>query len=358
MVTKRRALGGTAAAALLGVAGYALSRAIGRRSDERAAGALAGPPPRAGHRLRAGSGPAAADAGDELELPSDVVHHYLDVRDGGRIHVVERGSGPVVLLIHGAGLADTVWAYQFRDLGDRYRLVAVDLRGHGESRSGYEGVTIAAMADDLADVLTSLDLCPRLLVGHSMGGMTILRLARRRPALMAERVSAVLLLSTAAGVVPVLGPWTRIGSLAGKAVVTAGSIADRSGRPGLGEGDVGRRLARFGFGAAPPTAELDSVLKMMRSGQANRLAGLVPELVAFDERAVFEDLSIPVTIVVGDRDRLTPPALSRELAEAIGGSRLVVWPGGGHMLMYERRESLDWLIDRLASSPEAPDPDR
>jgi pimeloyl-ACP methyl ester carboxylesterase len=203
-----------------------------------------------------------------------------------------------------------------------------------------------------------LDLRPSLVVGHSMGGMTVLRLARRQPGLVAERVSAVLLLSTAAGVVPTIGLWTRFGPLAGKAIVAAGTMADRSGRPGLGEGDVGRRLARLGFGVAPPVAQLDAVLEMMRSGEANRLAGIVPELVAFDERAVLRDLRIPVTVVVGDRDRLTPPALARELADAIGGARLVVWPGGGHMLMWERRESLDWLIDRLASGSEAPQRDR
>jgi pimeloyl-ACP methyl ester carboxylesterase len=345
-VTVRRALVGAAGAAVAGAAGYAAKRAFGRRSSRRGA-AVAG---------RLAVGPATAE--DELELPADVTHHYLDVRDGGRLHVVERGSGPTVVLLHGAGLAATVWAYQFRDLADRYRIVAIDLRGHGGSEPGSEGVTIAAMADDVAEVLTTLELFPVLAVGHSMGGMTLLRLARRQPRLVAERVSAVLLLSTAAGVVPSIGPWPRIGPLAGRAVVAAGSVADRAGRRGLPDGEVGRRLARLGFGVAPPTAQLDAALRMMRSAQASRLAGLVPELLRFDERALFEHPRIGVTVVVGDRDRLTPPALARELAESVGGARLVVWPGGGHMLMYERREALDWLIDRLASGAEAPDPHR
>lgn len=332
----RRALVGTAAAAAVGIAGFAANRVLTRRSEHRDAATSA---------LRA----AQSGTENELELPADVTHRYVEVRDGGRVHVVERGSGPVVVLLHGAGLAVAVWAYQFRDLADRYRLVALDLRGHGESTSGSEGGTIAAMADDIAEVLTSLELRPALVVGHSMGGMTLLRLARRHPGLIAERVSAVLLLSTASGVLPAIGPWNRLGPLAGKAAVTAGSIADRSGLRGLPGGDVGRRLARLGFGVGPSTAQLDAALEMMRSAQPGHLAALVPELVAFDERAIFDDLRIPVTVVVGDRDRLTPPALARELAENLGGARLVVWPGGGHMLMYERRESLDWLIDRLAS---------
>jgi pimeloyl-ACP methyl ester carboxylesterase len=347
-VTKRRALVGTAAAVavgVVGVAGFAANRALARRSEHRGAATAA---------LMA----AESGAEDELELPADVTHSYVEVRDGGRVHIVERGSGPVIVLLHGAGLAVTVWAYQFRDLADRYRLVAVDLRGHGESRSGSEGATIAAMADDVAEVLRSLDLRPALVVGHSMGGMTVLRLARRHPDLISERVSAVLLLSTASGVLPTIGPWNRLGPLAGKAAVAAGSLADRSGLRWLPEGDVGRRLARLGFGVAPSTAQVDAALKMMRSAQPSRLAGLVPELVAFDERAILEDLQIPVTVVVGDRDHLTPPALARELAENLGGARLVVWAGGGHMLMYERREALDWLIDRLASGREPPDADR
>lgn len=344
-LTLRRAVIGAAAAAVVGAAGYTARRVSTRRSARSLQAPRNSPTP--------GNSTTAPLLGpeDELDLPADVVHRHLEVRDGGRIHVVERGSGPVVVLLHGAGLGVTVWAYQFRDLADRYRLVAIDLRGHGESVPGSEGITIAAMADDVAEVLTALELRPALVVGHSMGGMTLLRLARRQPELVAERIAAVLLLSTAAGIVPAIGLWNSLGPYVGKAVVLAGSFADRAGRAALPEGGLGRGMTRVGFGVSPPQAQLDAALKMMRSSHTSSLAGLVPELVAFDERAVFDDLRVGVTVVVGTRDRLTPPALARELAANLN-ARLLVWAGGGHMLMYERRESLDWLIDRLASGRE------
>ncbi len=330
--TLRRVITGAALAAATGVVGYAASRLLSRRAR----------PPT-----------STETQADELEYPADVVHRFVDAADGGRIHVAERGDGPAVVLLHGAGLSAEVWAYQFRDLADRFRLVALDLRGHGESRPGSSGMTIEAMADDLASVLTALDLRPALLVGHSMGGMTVLRFARRNPQVLADRVSAVLLLSTAAGVIPNVALWNRIGSLAGRAALTAGDVVARTGRTGLPEGEIGRAFCRAGFGVAPSLAHVDAVLKMMRAGEPGLLARLVPELMAFDERAMFEQLSIPVTVVVGSRDRITPPALARQLASTLEGARLVVWPGGGHMLMYERREALDWLIERLASGPAA-----
>jgi len=347
VVTVRRVVAGAAAAAAAGAAGYAANRLFRRRAVERGLRSLAHPLPQ---------GPTDAKRpaqGDELELPGDVVHHYVDVRDGGRVHVVERGNGPEIVLLHGAGLSAGVWAYQFRDLTDRFRLVALDLRGHGESRPGSDGMTIKAMVDDLVHVLMSLDLRPALLVGHSLGGMTVLRFARQYPQLVAERVASVMLLSTAAGVVPNVAPWNRLGTLAGRAAVAAGGVVARSGRAGLPEGEIGRAFCRAGFGVAPSAPQINAVLRMMRAADPGLLAGLVPELMAFDERAAFEEMSIPVTVVVGDRDRVTRPALARQLAETLGGAHVVVWPGGGHMLMYERREALDWLIKRLASAPEA-----
>jgi len=334
---------GTAVAVVTGAAGYAASRLIARRGTRN-------PLPRATQpSLRGSTVEEAATPPDELDLPSDVSHRYVESGDGGRVHVVEAGTGPAIVLLHGAGLSASVWAYQFRDLADRFQLVALDLRGHGESRPGSTGMTIAAMADDLAQVLTTLDLRPALLVGHSMGGMAVLRLARQHGEILADRVSSVMLLSTAAGVVPNVAPWNYLGTLAGRAAVTAGGVVARSGRTGLPEGEIGRAFCRAGFGVAPSVAQVDAVLKMMRAGEPGLLARLVPELMACDERAVFDELSIPVTVVVGSRDRVTPPALARRLAELLVGANLVVWPGGGHMLMYERREALDWLMERLAS---------
>jgi pimeloyl-ACP methyl ester carboxylesterase len=324
----RWAVAGAAGAAAAAAAAYAANRALARR--------------------RAGPGPAAADP--DLGLPDDVVHRHVTMRDGCQIHVVERGEGPVIVLLHGAGLAASVWAYQFRDLTPSHHLVAIDLRGHGESEPGADRVTTAGMADDLAEVLEQLDLHHVILVGHSMGGMTILRFARRHRALLAGRVGAILLMSTAGGVLPNAGPWTTLGPVAARTAVGVEALVNRSGRLWIPRGPMGWLASRVGFGSAAALPQVEATLELLRSTRPSHLVGLFPEIMGFDEREPYVDLAVPVTVLVGDRDRLTPPGLARELAAAIPGARLLVWPGGGHMLMYERREALDWLLETLARS--------
>lgn len=314
---------GTAAAAVAGAV-YAGSRFVRRRLE------------------------AAPDP--DLELPAGVDRRLLELRDGTRLQVTDAGQGPTIVLVHGAGLSAGVWAYQFHDLADRFRLVALDLRAHGESDAGSEDVTIAAMADDLAEVIGQLDLHVSVLVGHSMGGMAVLRFARRHPEMLSEQVSSILLMSTAGGLLPAAGAWNRFGPLAVRAAVTFDSLAKRSRRIGIPDSNLGHGMSRVGFGVTPSTAQVAATLRMLQATDQHRLVGLLPELMRFDERSAFTDLKLPVTVLVGDRDRLTPPDLARQLAAALPGARLVVWPGGGHMLMFERREALDWLIATMATS--------
>ena len=326
------------AGAALGLAGavggvaYAIARGLGRRRAS-----IAGEPGRA---------TGSEDAG--LEMPPDVRRHQVPVSDGGLIEVVERGEGTAIVLLHGAGLSSGVWSYQFHDLSGANRLVALDLRGHGASAPGAGGVTITRMADDLAEVLEHLDLRDVVLVGHSMGGMTALRFARNHANVLAERVSRVLLMSSAGGVVPEGTTWSRLGPLVARTAVSADAVVNRSARFGIPAGRAGRLMSRVGFGVAPSMAQVEATLKMLRASQPSHFLGLFPELFSFDERAPFTDFEVPVTVLVGDRDRLTPPALARQLAASLPGARLVVWPGGGHMLMYERREALDGLLEAMA----------
>ncbi|MGO9912452.1 MAG: alpha/beta fold hydrolase [Acidimicrobiales bacterium] len=327
-----------AVAGALGAAGigYAARRAARRRAAGR----------------DASSGLGLAGLAEELDLPAGTRHLDIPVRDGGNIHVADWGEGPPIVLLHGLTLQSSVWAYQFRDLGDRHRMIALDLRGHGHSEPGEAGMTIAAMADDLADVLEALDLRRATVVGHSMGGMATLRFCRRHPGVVAERVGAIAIIASSGGISIPLETLRRLVPMAVDLVVAGHGAVNRSGRPLLPSNSAGTRGTLFVFGEHPDPVAVRRTLEYSRAMRPDRLVSLLSELVNFNERERLGHAPVPCLVVVGDRDRLTPPKYGRALVETLPGARLVVLPGAGHMLMYERREAIVWLLDQLSAEAE------
>src|SRR5699024_6851248 len=93
-----------------------------------------------------------------LDLPEGVQAHEIATDDGGTISYLEQGEGQPLVLLHGITLRSDVWAPQFHQLTDRFRVIAVDLRGHGGSKAGREGLGLPRLAADLANLLETLDL--------------------------------------------------------------------------------------------------------------------------------------------------------------------------------------------------------
>ena len=130
----------------------------------------------------------------------------LPSHDGGELYLVERGrDGRPLVLLHGITLAARVWGYQLRDLSDRFRVIAVDLRGHGRVDGRDRGLRAPPARRRPRTVLESLDLRDAIVVGHSMGGMTLMQFCADHPDVLDERVAGVVFLATA-GVVPLPAP--------------------------------------------------------------------------------------------------------------------------------------------------------
>ena len=288
----------------------------------------------------------------ELCLPEEARHRVVALRDGGEAHLVEMGEGPALFLLHGASLSAEVWSYQLRDLSGGHRVIAMDLRGHGRSLAGEQGVTISAMAEDVAEVIADLGLERAVLVGHSMGGMVCLRLAREHPSLFGSSVGALALVSTSAGLgLPVLS-WSRLAS-AVSLVAGAGVGIWRPGR-GFPTADTGYLASRLGFGRHPRPAEVAWTLRMLREVDPQVFSQLVGEVLGFEESAPFPGLVVPVVVAVGTSDHLTPPLYARRMAAGFEGARLNEYRNAGHMLMYERRQEIDELLAELAETAQAP----
>ena len=187
--------------------------------------------------------PAPPDA--LFDMPDDVAHRTMATRDGGELHFIERGEGRPLVLLHGITLRADVWAPQFHQLADRYRVIAVDLRGHGTSTAGTDGYGLPRLATDVATILETLDLYDAVVAGHSMGGMTVMQFCGDHPAVLDDRVAGVVFVATRAhAVVPALvaGTVRRLGDRAqarldaGRNIPQSPAVGARLARPRSGSG--------------------------------------------------------------------------------------------------------------------------
>lgn len=297
-----------------------------------------------GRRLRGRTDP---ELDTLLEIPDDVVHHHLASSDGGTIHVVEHGEGRPVVLLHGVTLQWWVWSALFRLLEDRYRVLAWDMRGHGESITGDDGVTLEAVADDLAVVLEELDLTDAIVVGHSMGGMALARFCADHHEVLAARVGGLMFLATSAASMALPG-------LAGGAVGAANLVArimtdGRSMRYGWNDSDLSAVLIRRVFGKHVTSKAIDEVRRMLSEVEPRTAAEAGAAIATHDVRAALAHVDVPTLVVVGTDDHLTPVAHAKIVAEEVTGARLHVLDGIGHQVMQEDPVALAALVDELAA---------
>jgi pimeloyl-ACP methyl ester carboxylesterase len=290
--------------------------------------------------------------------------------DGVPLHVEFDGKleAPLtVVFSHGFTARLVEWEFQRAALRDRARLVLWDQRGHG--RSGWTKLTSATIdrtGRDLGQVLDAVaPTGPVVLVGHSMGGMSVMALARQRPELFGTRVVGVFLLATSAGGLVETGILARAVKLVRRLhllplylrlLQLMAPALERFRRRGTA---IGRRLVRrLLFGA--DDADLANVIIVQNLLEETPYPVAMAFYATFldhDETAALEVLRrVPVTVVAATHDRLTPAAHGRQIAEAIGpNAELVVVPGAGHSVNLTRTEVVDQalidLVDRAEQLP-------
>ena len=242
--------------------------------------------------------------------------------NGASLAFTESGAGPVLLLLHG-GLSDSVsdFGTVIPRLQSRFRVVALDSRGHGRSSWGDTPLSYAAFADDAAAVLREIGGRPAVVMGLSDGGITGFHLAGRHPELVAR-------------------------------LVAIGASADISGDTTHG-GPAIREFTAAKFAAQQPerlaawlavSPEPDRVRPFIDA--LMREVWRPPVYVTPDELA---RIAAPTAIVLGDRDEYVTLAHATELQRTIPGSVLAVIPACGH-LVFDSNPGAAWrLIDPLLS---------
>ena len=233
-------------------------------------------------------------------------------------------SQPTVVLLHGAGFDHTTWALHSRWFAHHgHNVLAPDLPGHGRS-PGAPLRTIADMADWIAALLDAAGAAKARLIGHSMGSLIALETAARHPA----RVSALSLIGTAATMS--VGP-----DLLKAAEANDHDAVNMVSIWGLGyQAELGGSLAPglwMHYGA-------QRVLEQSRPGVLfNDLSACNAYQNAL---AAAAKISVPTTIILGERDMMTPAKAGKALAAALPNSRTVTLRGAGHMMMVERPDEL------------------
>jgi pimeloyl-ACP methyl ester carboxylesterase len=282
--------------------------------------------------------------------------------DGVRLHVDVDAPGPAgvtVVLLHGWTLDGRTWHKQVAALraalGGAVRIVTYDARGHGRSSStALRSATLGQLGDDLAQVLAeAAPDGPVVLAGHSMGGMTVMEYAHRHPAEFAARVRGLVFVSTTAeghthtcyGLPQRISRLIRLAETAGASVLArCGPVRPprtllRALRPSL-------RWLLFGDVCDPADIRLTTSAVARTSLRA--IGGFRSSIGTQQRLSTLAGLGdVPAAALVGDRDRLTPPACAESIADALPTTELTVCPGAGHMLMLERPERVDEALVKV-----------
>jgi pimeloyl-ACP methyl ester carboxylesterase len=248
---------------------------------------------------------------------------------GLRIAYERAGSGPPLVLVHGAVSDGRLWRRQLDSLFGELDVVAWDAPGCGSSSDPPESFRLAEYADALAGFITALGLERPAVLGHSFGGALVLELYRRH----SELPGALIVVGGYAGwagSLPEADVERRLSFALDVADRLPGGFEPRS-MPGL-----------FSDALAPEAAEkLAAVMSEIRPAATRTMALGLAEA---DLRDVLPRVDVPTLLVYGDADERSPLTVADELQRGIPGSRLEVMPGAGHMGFLEYPDEFDALV--------------
>ena len=358
MSVRGRVLGSLAGVVGVAAAGTAVGIARQQRQISR----------RAGEQIAFGSlrsEPVTVLADDGVPLHVEVDELPAEPGAASRLLRGGRGAAPpvTVVFVHGFCLEMDCWHFQRAAYRGLVRSVYYDQRSHGRSgRSSREGSTFEQLGRDLRSVIDAT--CPDgpvVVVGHSMGGMSIVAMAEQFPELVGTRIVGVGLVSTTAGgldpgrmFLPMV-PARLSGPFSHRAVSTL-----QRGHRGV---DVLRRLGRtvatvatdrLAFGREVPRSYVEFVDDMLSATSFEVIADFFPHFSGLDKFDLIESFGrVPTSIICGTSDRLTSIGHARKLHSRIPGSRLLECEGAGHMVIMECHDLVNAELDQLITAAAA-----
>ncbi len=256
--------------------------------------------------------------------------------NGIQLAYTDEGRGTPIVFLHAFPLNRTMWEPQVRALSGQFRVITVDLRGHGESDAQLWNFPLSLYADDVHGLLDHLKIARAVLVGLSMGGYVLFAFYRQYP----QQAQALIL-------------------------------ADTRAQADTEEGREGRRImaqAALAQGHAPVT---DTMLPKLLSQESRDgrpelvarvtgmitstpISGIIVDCMAMADRPDFvpllTEIACPTLVVVGDKDQATPPADARTIAEGIKGAKLETIAGAAHLSNLEQPEAFNRAVADFVGS--------
>ena len=257
---------------------------------------------------------------------------------GIELAYTDAGRGAAVVLLHGFPFDRSMWRGQVEELSNSFRVIAPDLRGHGETTVTREPSTMEEMAEDLSVLLDELNVPRAVVCGLSMGGYVALAFYRAHP----SRVRALVLADT------------RPQSDTEDARRTREETARRAlaeGMAPIADAMLPKLLSTRTREQAPETVARvrEMMLGANPEGAAAALRGMA---LRRDQTDLLTLIDVPTLVIVGSEDKITPPSDAEAMSEGIEGSRLVVVEGAGHVSNVERpREFNRALVGFLEDLP-------
>lgn len=329
-----------------------------------------------GRRLR----PQLAEAGAEPFFSLRSSGPTVRTLDGVRLHVEvdeasdhphrgnspQRGEGqpPTLVFVHGYALSLDCWHFQRQHFRGRYRMVFYDQRSHGRSdRSAAKLCRVPQLATDLAQVLHEVaGTGPVILIGHSMGGMTIMELARQHPEWFGSDGSAdgigpivgVGLVCTSADELidrhPVRGFPGRVASrLAEPAMAVLNRIPTAVEQTRKAGSDLAYLITReLSYPSPVPPSYVKFLGEMLSVTPLDVIADFYPAFAEMDE---FEGLkvinTVPTTVIGGQQDLVLPIRHTEAILQALPDAEQLILDPSGHMAMIEHHQQVNSALEAL-----------
>jgi pimeloyl-ACP methyl ester carboxylesterase len=286
--------------------------------------------------------------------------------DGVMIHTEVEEADPsdpdfvddsmTLVFVHGYALSQDCWHFQRRHYRGAVRMVFYDQRSHGRSgRSAPERCRVPQLAEDLSQILEEVvGVGPVILIGHSMGSMTIMRLAQQHPEWFGDRVRGVALLSTSAGEMadhsPIKGvPGRAFSRIAQPMLATLNRVPELVEKSRKAGSDIAYVVTRrMSFGSDVPPSYVEFMSQMLGDTPLEVVGDFYPAIRELDEFVAFEVLSHVETAVVGGLDDvITPIRYTDRIIEHLPGAESLRLPDCGHMGIIEHHDEFNEVLDHL-----------